>query len=264
VPRDTLSVITLNVLFGGEERMDLITSLLHREQPDLVILQECLGWEDGERLRQVAKAIDATDVHLGRARARASGNRYHVGIASRVPLLFARTHNDAREVGHCIVEFAIPFAQTTLHGFATHFDASSEDLRLKDARKVNSLAAGPAEGFALLAGDLNALSPRDPYPPDFDARLVAAATDKYGHPARFDVIRTLEAFGWSDTLHATSPEHWVTAHRDRGGVPIDTRTDYVFVSPRLLPHLLRARVVDTHGASDHNAVAATFSLTNVR
>jgi exodeoxyribonuclease-3 len=45
-----LKVMTLNILMGDEERMPLLLPLIARENPDVLVLQECLGWEDGERL----------------------------------------------------------------------------------------------------------------------------------------------------------------------------------------------------------------------
>jgi exodeoxyribonuclease-3 len=50
----------------------------------------------------------------------------------------------------------------------------------------------------------------------------------------------------------------VTARRDRGGVLIGYRTDYLFASPRLAEVLSTVEVVDTGEASDHAAVLATF------
>ena len=85
--------------------------------------------------------------------------------------------------------------------------------------------------------------------------------NKYGHPPRFEVIGELEAAGWIDTLRArASEEQWVTAERNYGGVRLDFRTDYIFVSPWLAERLLGTRIIDTTGISDHHAVVSTFQL----
>ncbi len=112
----------------------------------------------------------------------------------------------------------------------------------------------------MLAGDLNSLSRADPYPVDLADRVRRARVDKYGHPPRFDVIDDLEGFGWVDTLRLkpASPQ-WVTARRQRDGAIIDFRTDFVFASPALARRLLAAQVVDVGTASDHHALAASFS-----
>lgn len=252
----TWSVLTWNVLFGGEDRVGAILEVLRRERPDVVVLQECLGWETGDRLAQVGEAIGARHTVLGNSRPRGSGKRYHVAIASRIPVTATKTHADPAAIGHCILEaqLAAPGGAVTLLG--THFDSHGEDERLRDARTANAIA--PASRLVservVLAGDLNALSRRDPYPVDLDRLLLAAGTEKYGHPPRFDTIDLLEANGWLDQR----PDPWVTAVRNRGGVRIEYRTDYVFASPVLAPSCTGVRVVASNGASDHEPVLATF------
>jgi exodeoxyribonuclease-3 len=260
----SLKVMTFNVLFGGEARFEEILALLGRVQPDVLVLQECLWWETGERLHQVAAALgvpaDASHIHLGTARPRVSGRRYHVVIASRRPLRAVQNHNDPRQIGHCLVQCQLDSGEP-LTLFGTHYDAHHEEARLIEARYLCDLLDPLMlrDGLYLLAGDLNSLSRKDPYPPDFADKLRAAGTDKYGHPPRFSVIDTLEAFGWIDTLyHRNKPAQWVTARRDRGGVVIDYRTDYILASPRMAERLVSAEVVDVGTASDHHAVVATF------
>lgn len=257
-------VMTLNILMGGEERMELLLATLAREAPDVLVLQECLGWEDGARLREVASALklpaNESHVRLGTARPRGSGKRYHVAVASRFPLRAVHAHNDAHFLGHCLLQCELD-AGGPLTLFGTHFDAHHENLRFVEARYLRSLLE-PAtfrEGAFLLAGDLNSLSRKDPYPVDLADRVRRAGIDKYGHPPRFDVIDELEGFGWVDALrHRPAASRWVTARRERGGEVIDFRTDYLFASPRLAERLLAADVVDVGQASDHHALVATF------
>jgi exodeoxyribonuclease-3 len=251
--------MTWNLLFGGEDRFDKILERVAAARPDVLVLQECLGWDDRGRLGRVAAAMGVPDdprhAVLGLARPRGSGKRYHVGLVSRPPVDHVVMHNDPKVLGHCILEAAI--GDFTL--FGAHFDSHNEDLRLAEARHLRTLF--DASRKVLLAGDLNALSRRDPYPDDFAARVAAAGTDKYGHPPRFDVIPELEAMGWVDLLYYRgSPARWVTASRDRGGVRIDYRTDYVFATPRMAESLSSIEVVDAAGASDHDAVVAQFAL----
>jgi exodeoxyribonuclease-3 len=259
----SLKVMTLNVLFGGQDRFEALLALLARESPDLLVLQECLGWDDGERLRRVAAALGpegTIHAHLGSARPRGSGNCYHVSVLSRLPLSDLRVHNDPHFIGHALVQCELD-AGGPLTFFGTHYDAHHENLRFVEARYLRSLLNPDAfrEGLYLLAGDLNSLSRKDPYPVDLADKVRMAGVDKYGHPPRFDVIDDLEAFGWVDTLrHRPASPEWVTARRDRGGVRIDYRTDYIYASPRMAERLINARVVDVGGATDHNAVVATF------
>ncbi|WP_224249830.1 endonuclease/exonuclease/phosphatase family protein [Hyalangium gracile] len=260
----TVKVMTFNVLFGGQDRFDAILALLSQVRPDVLVLQECLWWETGDRLHQVAAALglpaDASHIHLGTSRPRGSGKRYHVALASRRPLQAVRIHNDPRQIGHCLVQCQFDAgAPVTL--FGTHYDAHNEDARLVEARYLCDLLDPVTfrEGLYLLAGDLNSLSRKDPYPADFAERVREAGTDKYGHPPRFSVLDTLESFGWVDTLYyRQAPAQWVTARRQNNGVVIDYRTDYVLASPRMAERLIQAEVVDVGEASDHHAVVATF------
>jgi exodeoxyribonuclease-3 len=183
-----------------------------------------------------------------------------VAVVSRPPLRSVRVHNNRHFLGHCIVQCELESnGPVTL--FGTHFDAHHEKLRYVEARYLRSVldAAAFREGQYLLVGDLNSLSRKDPYPVDLEDRLRQAGTDKYGHPPRFDVIDDVEGYGWVDTLLARpATSKWVTARRNRGGVTIDYRTDYVFASPRMAERLLAAEVIDVGDASDHNPLVATF------
>ena len=122
------------------------------------------------------------------------------------------------------------------------------------------LCARVPSGPGLLLGDLNALSPRDPYPPDLADQLRRGGIDKYGHPLRHDMINALEAAGWIDALHASGPGlRWVTAPRFRGGVRFDSRTDYAFVSPALRDRIVSTEIIDIEmpAVSDHAPVVVT-------
>ncbi|WP_437539796.1 endonuclease/exonuclease/phosphatase family protein [Sorangium sp. So ce726] len=257
--------MTFNILFGGEDRFEAILAIVAAARPDLLVLQECVGWEDGARLRAVAEAIGAPagERHavLGNANPRPSGRRNHVAVVSRAPLAGARVH--APEVlAHCLVEVELSLDGEPLVVLGTHLNAGSEDRRLTEARWLLSLVppARFAAGLWALAGDLNALSRRDPYPADLGPRLAAAGIEKYGSPPRFDTMDAIEAFGWADALiQRPRSSRWFTALRGRNGAQVETRTDYVLLSPRLAGRLALADVIDVGAASDHHAVIAELS-----
>lgn len=260
-----LTVMTWNVLFGGQERFPAILDLIAARRPDLLVLQECLHWEEGDRFARVAEALGlpATPehAHLGRSRPRGSGSRYHVAVYSRAPFTRVVDHADPAFIGHCIVEAWTEAWGQPLVVFGTHFDAHHESLRFVEARYLRRLLAETdfERGHALLLGDINSLSRHDPYPADLADRVRRAGVDKYGHPPRFDVMDELEAQGWVDALRrAPASPRWVTAVRERNGVVLEYRTDYVMASPRLAERLVSAEVLDGGGASDHEPVIATF------
>lgn len=258
-----LMVMTWNVLFGGQERFQAIVDLVAARRPDVLVLQECLGWEEGDRFARVAAALDLPaappHAHLGRGRPRGSGACYHVAVYSRLPLRRVVDHADPAHLGHVVVEAHLEAWGRPLVLLGTHFDAHDEDLRLVEARYVGGLVRAAAPGLALLVGDLNSLSRKDPYPPDLEDLLRRAEVTKYGLPPRFDVMDELLAQGWVDALRLRPADaRWVTAPRERRGVRFDARTDYVLTSPDLAARLVAAEVVPCAGVSDHEPVLATF------
>jgi exodeoxyribonuclease-3 len=257
-----LRVMTFNILQGGQDRLPLIFEIIKKADADIVILQECVGWGD-QQLSSLATTMGVSLAHvvLAQARPRPSEKRFHVAVASRLPLTMRRVHADQAYLGHCIAECSVPYQHKPLTIFGAHFDSHHENLRFVEARYLR--AQIPREeflsGYYLLGGDLNSLSKRDPYPQDFAEKVKQAGVEKYGQPPRFEVIQEIEDFGWVDTLWSKkTPENWVTAPRDRGGVHIDYRTDYLFASPKLAENLVSTEIIDTTNASDHHAVVANF------
>jgi len=229
------------------ERREALQKVLHELTPDLLLLQECLDWTPQE----LHSFCGLPYSQLGRARPRGSGRCYHVGAASRWPLTGVVEHNNPAFLGHGLLEFEV----NGLRCLAAHFDSHSENLRFVEARYVRSLQL---EGPALLAGDLNCLSPRDPYPQNLAELLRQAGTQKYDLPPRTDTYAELVQQGWQDALYADGPPAgWVTAPRDRGGVRIDYRTDYIFTKGLTITS---CRVHPLRGAeSDHYPVVCDFT-----
>lgn len=271
-----MRVLTQNVLMGGEERFDALCRVLAATQPDLLILQECLGWEDGVRLRALARGceIPADDRHLflSRSNPRGSGRRYHLALLSRLPLASARVRTGG--VAHSIVDATLalppvsPATQsTTLRVLGAHLVSGDEEARLAETEVLLSHAsAALAQGEdLLLAGDLNSLSPRDPYPDDLGDRCAQLGITKYGNPARFDVMRRLFSVGFVDALaRRQEGAPWASAVRGRrdggpdsgpdSGKQVLTRTDYVLLSPGLARRQVGCGLVDVGAASDHHGV----------
>ncbi len=261
-----LKLVTFNILNGGgdEARFRSILEVIRRASPDLLILQECLDWEDGKRMSQVAEVMGLANqpehVRLGHARPRGSGKRYHMGVFSRLPIERWTFHDQAAFLGHGMAQFEVQWGEKPLTVFGAHFDAKNENLRFVEARYLRSLI-DPVDfrkGLYVLAGDLNSLSANDPYPPDLEALLRQSLTTKYHLPPRFEVSEELAEFGWLDGLYLRPPTRWITAARDRGEVHIDYRTDYIMVSPALVPQVGQVEVVPIHDESDHFPVQAIF------
>lgn len=224
-----------------------LRAVLRTLEPELLFLQECQDWT-AEQLHSFA-GLPYSELGLGRLRG--SGARYNVGVASRWPLKVLGVHNNPAFLGHCLLEFEVE----GLHCFAPHFDSSTENMRFVEARFVRSLLS---EGPALLAGDLNCIAPLDPYPADLEELLRRADVHKFSFPPRMDVYAELREQGWQDALYAKGrPMEWITAPRDRGGVHIDYRTDYI-LTRGLEVSSCRVHTLQ-HEESDHYPVVAEIT-----
>ena len=274
-----MRVMTQNVLMGGEQRFDALTRVLAAAQPDVLVLQECLGWEDGVRLRALARACGFPDddrhVFLALSNPRGSGKRYHLALLSRCPILSVRAHTTG--VAHSIVDATLSWPVESridppapLRILGAHLVSSNEDARLAETDVLRSLITPSLDlgEDVILAGDLNSLSPNDPYPDDLGERFARLGITKYGQPARFDVLRRLLASGLVDTLDRRPPgSAWASAVRGRrdggpdSGEQVLTRTDYVLVSPHLAGRIIEGGVIDVGSASDHHAVYADLRET---
>jgi exodeoxyribonuclease-3 len=259
-----MRVMTLNLLLGGQERLPGLLALLARVRPDVLVLQECLGWDE-DRLASAAAALelpaDPLHARLALARPRPSGARYHLALLSRWPIVRFAVHADPAIVGHAILDAQIDTPGGAVRVLGAHFDSHGEDLRVREAELVRELCP-PAvlrEGRCLLAGDLNALARHDPWPDDLGARLAAAGIRKYGLPPRFDAMDLLLDAGWVDLLQRRAPgAAWATAIRGPVSAPIPTRTDYLLASPALADELRAIEVVDVGNLSDHHGLLASF------
>ena len=91
-----MRAMTFNVLLGGGSpgRFSRFCAAVSQARPDVLVLQECHGWEDNARLARMARATGLPHTHLGVARPRGSGRRFHVALLSRLPVTEVRVHND--------------------------------------------------------------------------------------------------------------------------------------------------------------------------
>lgn len=101
-----MRIVTLNIFRGGGDRFGRILEVLRGLSPDVVALQECLGWEDGVRLADTSRALGLPATFLGLARPRSSGLSYHVALLSRWPLENRVTYANPGVNAHCAARAA--------------------------------------------------------------------------------------------------------------------------------------------------------------
>jgi exodeoxyribonuclease-3 len=157
--------MTFNILMGGEDRFPAIVAIVTKEQPDVLVLQECLGSEDGLRLAAVARAMgipsDSSHAFLGRARPQPSGHRYNIAMLTRRPFVHAREHNDCDTLTHCLIDATVAEAEGGLcRIIGAHLNACGEAERLAEVRYLEKSVLGERSRVeaVLIAGDLNAVT----------------------------------------------------------------------------------------------------------
>lgn len=217
----SLRVVSFNLLFGAYEppdRWDRILRLLWSLKPDLLLLQECMDW-DQVRLERLGEELGLPHSFLTQTNPRGSGKRYCLGALSRdhmrgeslVPPCLAHGLQRVQIDG-----WDFPF-------FNLHLVAGAEAERMNELEYVLSQIS---DGGVLM-GDLNSLSPRDPYQPGSAENLWSAGCHKYGVPFSFHVMETLFQDGWCEPERLGS--EWVTRWRTETKPATPTRTDYALV-----------------------------------
>lgn len=81
----TLRILSYNILAGGEDRLPLISSVIQKQQPDVVALLEARSLSNAEALAQQLEM----SLTVGEAD---NVNRDHVVWLSRLPVLRANNH----------------------------------------------------------------------------------------------------------------------------------------------------------------------------
>jgi endonuclease/exonuclease/phosphatase family metal-dependent hydrolase len=247
-----MRIICYNIFKGGGSRLPRIEKILKAARPDVIGILEANGWDaHQERLRkQVQKMLGARCAQLTTTK-----TGYHLTAFSNAqPKKFIR-HKTGFHHAVTGATFDIPrLGQLAVLFY--HANPFSEETRVAEYRRLlRILKKFP---HAVVMGDFNAISPRDPYGKAFLARVKKCGIKKFGtNKLRFDAIRTLERGGMIDAAHAlkkpftaTAPTPW---NRDRmHSVPV--RLDYAFVTHSLKPFLKNFRVLknaDSNRASDH-------------
>jgi endonuclease/exonuclease/phosphatase family metal-dependent hydrolase len=162
----TLRVLTYNIHHGEgvDRKLDLprIAKIIADQKPDLVAIQEVdqktkrVGGVD-----ETAELAKLTKMHgrFGKA-IDFQGGEYGQTILSRYPIREFQVHKlpnaDGREQRIAVAaEVRIGDDGPTLTFVSTHLDHERDDLRQKQAAKLDELF-GKAKGQVIVAGDLNA------------------------------------------------------------------------------------------------------------
>jgi exonuclease III len=252
-----LRVATYNILDGGINRENLISEVLQTIQADIVVLQEIYDRDFVTRLGK----------DLGLFPCFGSGNkRRRVALLSRFPVLTYESYHPFPPVWRNVSLASIEYQPgrlirvVGLHPMANLWIAC-ELWRWWEARHLIQHLTDDDTVPCLLAGDLNAIAPKDRIltkTMPFWLRLIIRLQ---GNRVYHFSIREYFSAGYVDCFRSINPM------QDGFTLPAsnpNARLDYILVNRALKAKLKTCYVAQSpaavHSASDHCPVVAEFEL----
>jgi exodeoxyribonuclease III len=257
-----MKFMTWNIKTGGGTRLSAIVTVIKREQPDLLALQELRDFQrdDGRRMQDVADALGMT-AHLA-----PSAFGQPVAILARPPFSLSRTKAIRWQLHHAAAVATVGTGRGPLTVVSTHLNPFSPYRRLREARWLSARYASRKK-LVVLAGDLNSLAP------DMDHTSSLAALPRlyrrrHEAPDGTADTRAMAAFGeagFIDLWPAAGSGDGRTAPTTQGGGAefSGMRLDYLLGSGPVAARAREMRVIrggETEFASDHYPVTATLDL----
>ncbi len=259
-----LRVMTYNILEGGQDRLDVIASVVRAAQPDILGVTEANGWDDVNRLHAVGDALGMRGV-IGRA---TSG--FHVALLTREPWKIESSGAEFYPFFHAALWAKIRLdADRVLTAVVAHLNPFSPQGRLAEIRALCRHAM-PGER-ALLMGDFNCMAPGDEVDPsvlELPRNILARFVKDGKEPIEFDrrEIELAEWAGFVDVyrkLNKKKPGWTLMTTRYGAALRSRMRIDFLFATPRFAQRAVSAEViesVESRRASDHYPLTATFDL----
>jgi len=258
----TLRVLTWNIKTGGSGgRLDAVLTLLRRECPDILALQELRGFP-GVRMREVAGALGMTPF-LAR-----SPLGQPVAVLVRPPLRIVSWSAVWWRLHHAAAVVVTPTAAGPVTVVSTHLNPFSPGRRLREARRLVARCRA-ARGPVLIAGDLNSLDPGTDHTgrlarlPEHHRRRHVGADGE----ADTRAIAQLTAGGFTDLWRTAGEGDGLTVPTTAGGgqefSAAGMRLDYVLATAPIVAAATRARVIrgaEAEYASDHYPLAVDLDL----
>lgn len=251
----TLNVHSFRNRSTGENNISALASILAPFNLDLIAVQET---QNTPSWKNFCSRLSLPHSSFGKCYDDFFGN----GIASRYPIVYHSNEQSSmaiqaerRSLMQCRLEGDHPFIQNRLFA-VTHLDHLNEDDRLKQIQGFHSFQ----NTIDVLMGDMNALT-RDDYSDEYYQNEIALVREKaVWEKPRFDLTKFItEQWGYQDAYKLINPEQ-----KDRAVATCDygTRIDYIYVHPRVNDRwtLKQCQIIDTKGATDHQAVFAEFEL----
>jgi exodeoxyribonuclease-3 len=242
-----MRVMTWNILVGGQDRLDAIATVIRREQPDILALQELKGWT-ARRTHDFATQLNM-HAHLAPSI-----------FGQPVAVLARRTPTRTRSITWRLHHAAAVATIGDLTVVSTHLNPFSPERRRREATWLSACFFRTRQKV-LIAGDLNSLDPNTDHTEAL-ARISAGYQRRHLRPDGTPDTRAIKAMldaGFADVGSGIGPTVPTDGLRkDEFGA---FRLDYLMASPPLAKltryvSVLRDEVTDR--ASDHYPVVASF------
>ncbi|WP_127501846.1 endonuclease/exonuclease/phosphatase family protein [Actinoplanes solisilvae] len=249
--------LTWNIKTGGGGRLDAITTVIRRENPDLLALQELRGFDAGS-LGELADAVGMAPF-LGR-----SFLGQPVAVLVRPPLRILERTEVRWRLHHAAAAVTVATPSGPLRVVSVHLNPFSPYRRMREARWL-AARFRPDRLRTVIAGDLNGLDPGT----DHTATLAPQAgflRARHLAPDGSADTRAVGAFldaGFVDLWKVAGSGSPLTVPTTRGGGREFSRMrlDYVMASPTVAASdMVVMRGDETEFASDHYPVRAELSL----
>jgi exodeoxyribonuclease III len=183
-----LRVMTWNIKMGGAGRFGAIASVIERENPLILALQELQGFDSrrGQRMAALAEELAMTP-HLAR-----SAFGQPVAVLVRPPLRIEGHAAVRWRLHHAAAVARVPTGTGPLTVVSTHLNPFSPYRRMREARWL-AARYGSTRRLVVLAGDLNALDPGTDHA-DEVARLRPLYRRRHTDPGGGVDTRAIAAF----------------------------------------------------------------------
>jgi endonuclease/exonuclease/phosphatase family metal-dependent hydrolase len=260
-----MRLMTYNVLTGGRDadgpgRLALIADTIRSVAPDLLVLNECNGFE-----QEGSRTLYRLEAELGmRGILAQAESGFHVAFFYRVGRV-TEARLLSREVHHAVLAATLEVGGTTLRVIGAHLCPFGGDARLLE---VQHLIRFLKEDNVIVAGDLNALSRHDVarYQPE---RWLPRRRSRHvlaGSGGQLDTraVSALEEAELVDVLRQRgNADPTVLTRLGAGHEDYQVRIDYVFASPAMAGRVTRAERVNgghVEAASDHYPLLVDVEL----
>lgn len=251
-----LTILSYNILAGGQDRLPFITHTIQTCHPDAIALLEARSPSNVEILAQ----------QLGMNWIIGPANNVfqdHIAWLSRFPIVRKENHR-LPVFAKTLLEIEVLREGCTFSLFATHlkagYDHERESFRRKEMQMILKILGSCNNPLHVIVGDLNTIHPMDQ--PDLPecVDLLRKRGDQFLPLFPRKVIPLLEDQGYVDCYRRVHPK--------TAGYTTDTthpalRVDYIFASSSLAPCLQACDIItegEARTASDHFPIWATFQI----